>query len=178
MKHLRFGTILLCLCLRAVPIKAEPQRVHIPDLPLVDHSGALVSLPEVPGTVVLSFMFTTCETLCPVTNAILAALDDRLEGEGMADVTILSITLDPVTDRPEVLQETAETFGASSRWRFLTGEGATGTAAAFGMTIYDIALHDPVIFIGNPGQGQFLRRFGNPGPDELMAAIREVTVRQ
>ncbi len=164
----------IALLLLAAPALAEPQLVRVPDLPLTDQTGAAVSLPDEAGTVVLSFMYTTCETLCPVTNAILAALDDRLEADGMAGVTILSITLDPATDRPEVLRETAETFGASPRWRFLTGEGATGTAAAFGMSVYDIALHDPVIFIGSPAEGRFLRRFGNPGPDELMAAIREV----
>lgn len=154
---------------------AEPQRVRVPDLALVDQNGQSVSLPDEPGTVVLSFMYTTCETLCPVTNAILAALDDRLEAEGVAGVSILSITLDPATDRPEVLRETAEAFGASPRWRFLTGDGAAGTAAAFGMSVYDIALHDPVFFIGKAGEGRFLRRFGNPGPDELVAAIREVS---
>ena len=166
---------LLAALLLAAPAWAEPQSVRVPDLPLVDQTGAAVSLPAEPGTVVLSFMYTTCETLCPVTNAILAALDDRLEAEAIPDVTILSITLDPATDGPEVLRETAETFGASPRWRFLTGEGATGTAAAFGMSVYDIALHDPVIFIGSAAEGRFLRRFGNPGPDELIAAIREVS---
>jgi protein SCO1/2 len=165
----------MALVLLASPALAEPQRVRVPNLPLVDQYDREVSLREEPGTVVLSFMFTTCRTLCPVTNAILAALDDRLEAEDKAGVTILSITLDPATDRPEVLLETAETFGASPRWRFLTGEGATGTAAAFGMSVYDIALHDPVVFIGNMAEGRFLRRFGNPSPDELMAAIREMS---
>lgn len=165
----------LVLMLLGSPAIAEPQQVRVPDLPLTDQNGLPVSLPEEPGTIVLSFMYTTCETLCPVTNAILAALDDRLEAEGASGVTILSITLDPTTDRPEVLQETAEAFGASPSWRFLTGEGATATAAAFGMSVYDIALHDPVIFIGNTGEGRFLRSFGNPSLDELMMAISEVS---
>ncbi|MCU0905843.1 MAG: SCO family protein [Rhodobacteraceae bacterium] len=172
---MRSALLAVSLVLLAAPATAEPQRVRVPDLPLVDQTGAAVSLPDQPGTVVLSFMFTTCETLCPITNAILAALDDQLADQGIGDVTILSITLDPTTDRPDVLRETAEAFGASPRWRFLTGDGATATAAAFGMTVYDIALHDPVIFIGDAAQGRFLRRFGNPSPDELLAAIREVS---
>jgi protein SCO1 len=167
-------TLALCVLLIALPALAETQRFSVPALPLVDQHGAPVSLPDLQGTVVLSFMFTTCETLCPVTNSILAALDDRLEAEGATDVAILSITLDPANDRPEVLLESAQAFGASARWRFVTGDGATDTARAFGMSVYDIALHDPVIFIGTPADGMFLRRFGNPSPDELIAAIKEV----
>jgi protein SCO1/2 len=166
------------LLLVTAPALAETQRISIPDLPLTDHADRTLHLPETEGTVVLSFMFTTCNTLCPVTNALLAELDDRLQSEGRTDVTILSITLDPTTDRPEVLALTADTFNASPQWHFLTGPGATDTAQAFGMSVYDIALHDPVIFIGTPTTGQFLRSSGNPGPDELLAAITRISAGQ
>ena len=164
----------MALGLAAGPALPDPVRVGIPDLPLVDQEGLPLSLPRQEGTVVLSFMYTTCETLCPVTNAILAALDARLTAEGAEGVTILSVTLDPATDRPEVLAETAAALEASPRWRFLTGEGAAATAAAFGLSVYDIALHDPVVFVGSARSGRFLRHFGSPSPDELLASIRAV----
>jgi protein SCO1/2 len=165
---------LVFLLLLATPALAEPQRITVPDVELTDQTGTPLRLKDTTGPVVLSFMFTTCETLCPVTNAILAELDDRLQATGRTDVTLLSITLDPATDRPQVLALTAETFGASPQWHFLTGPGATDTAQAFGLSVYDIALHDPVVFIGTPADGLFLRRFGNPGPDELLAALAEL----
>ena len=41
------------------------------------------------------------------------------------DVRLVSITIDPVKDTPELLQQYASKFGADQRWLFLTSDKAS-----------------------------------------------------
>jgi protein SCO1/2 len=69
---------------------------------------------------VASFFFTTCPGSCTKLNTNIRMLQ---EDEVLADVKWVSISVDPVTDTPEVLQRYAENFGADpGRWYFLRGE--------------------------------------------------------
>jgi protein SCO1/2 len=52
-------------------------------------------------------------------SAAMARLDRRLPRDG---VRLVSVSIDPEHDTPEVLAEYAGNYGASERWRFLTGE--------------------------------------------------------
>jgi protein SCO1/2 len=72
---------------------------------------------------VADFIFTSCPGTCPTMSAQMARLQRGLVERGLVDVRSVSISVDPATDSPEVLQEYAERFGADAeRWLFLTGE--------------------------------------------------------
>ena len=71
------------------------------------------------GVVIVSFIFTRCPDVCPVLTVSLSAVEDELSKEERADVTFVSITVDPEHDSPEVLAEYSERMGAS--WPHLTG---------------------------------------------------------
>jgi protein SCO1/2 len=53
----------------------------------------------------------------------LSAMQEKLGNR--ADVRLVSISLDPEKDTPDVLKQYAERFKAGSNWFFLTGDKAT-----------------------------------------------------
>lgn len=84
---------------------------------------------------VADFIFTNCETVCLPMTANMVQLQSMLEDEGFDDVKLVSFSVDPERDTPEVLTEYANEYGADlNRWTFLTGydfatikDYATGT---------------------------------------------------
>lgn len=71
--------------------------------------------------VVVNFIFTRCPTICPMLSARMAQVQQRLEG--VEGVRLVSFSVDPRHDTPEVLREYGKNFGQDpSRWSFLTGE--------------------------------------------------------
>jgi protein SCO1/2 len=70
---------------------------------------------------VLEFFFATCPSICPKMNANMVTIQNNFFGN--PDFGIVSITIDPEHDTPEVLKEHAKLLGAkSSNWNFLTGD--------------------------------------------------------
>jgi len=94
---------------------------EVPDFALVDQMGTPVSTADFDGGPwVADFVFTRCPDVCPALTATMKGLERDLAADG-ADVTLVSISVDPAHDTPAVLQEYATRFGTGRRWRFLTG---------------------------------------------------------
>lgn len=126
MRMLLWG--LLVAALLAVTIWAVSTRLSAPDLPvlgqvppfsLTSHRGETVSLDNLVGEPwIADFIFTRCALSCPMMTTRMAELDD---GRVAPEVRLVSFSVDPQHDTPEVLAEYADAFGASERWHFLTG---------------------------------------------------------
>jgi protein SCO1/2 len=72
----------------------------------------------------VSFIYTTCNGSCPATTHTMYRVQEALKEAGLFGdrVEFVSITLDPETDRPEVLARYADLFAADpDSWHFLTG---------------------------------------------------------
>lgn len=68
---------------------------------------------------IADFIFTRCNGPCPILTANMAQLQRDLPKEAM----LVTFTVDPDWDKPEILNQYAESFGADpKRWLFLTGE--------------------------------------------------------
>jgi protein SCO1/2 len=95
---------------------------ELTDIDLVAEDGTPFRAADMRGTVwVVSFFFTTCPTICPTLTERMASIQSRL-GDLRRDVALLSITVDPEHDRPEVLRAYGARFGADHEiWRFATG---------------------------------------------------------
>ena len=66
-------------------------------------------------------MFTSCPDVCPILTTKMASVRSRLVGERVP-VRIVSFTVDPATDTPEVLKRYAKERNADfPDWSFLTG---------------------------------------------------------
>jgi protein SCO1 len=96
--------------------------IYVPEFSLVDQDASPVSLADLQGHVwVANFFFTSCPVQCPAMNIKLRQIHRALP-EG-APAKLVSITVDPDNDSPEVLAEYAKAFRAKdNRWLFLTGD--------------------------------------------------------
>jgi protein SCO1/2 len=95
----------------------------LPDVSLVDQHGATVSLASLKGKpVLIDFIYTSCASTCPMLTAKMAAIAHQLGPALGADVTIVSISLDPEHDTPADLAKYAKSHDADGPgWIFLTG---------------------------------------------------------
>jgi cytochrome oxidase Cu insertion factor (SCO1/SenC/PrrC family) len=98
---------------------------NVPDFALLERSGQQVTNTDLLGKVwIASLIFTRCVDECPLVSSHMARWQDALAAE--RDVRLVSITLDPAYDTPEVLTHYAQRFAAQpERWLFLTGDKAT-----------------------------------------------------
>lgn len=124
MKRLVFlaSVLLLAGC---SPRGTLPSYGVVPDFTLIDHTGQRFdSRIELDGKVWLaSCIFTTCAGPCPRMNAQFKQI--RAAAKGLKDFRLVSITIDPARDTPEVLARIAKGFGAErSQWVYLTGAPA------------------------------------------------------
>ena len=94
-----------------------------PQFTLFDTSGKPTRLADYRGRVVLvAFVFTTCPGVCPLISKQMSVLQTELKKEKLfgRKAGMLSITVDPETDTPDVLAEYATTYDAdASGWKFL-----------------------------------------------------------
>jgi protein SCO1/2 len=124
--RLRFLLLILALGLAgcAAP-HPEPEPLgDIQDFKLQEAGGGTVSRADLLGKVwVADFIFTRCGTLCPQVTATMARLQKELDRGPFREVRLVSFSVDPEHDTPEVLKEYAQRFGADpKRWLFLTGD--------------------------------------------------------
>lgn len=68
---------------------------------------------------IASFVFSRCPLSCPRITSIMKSLQSRFDD----DVLLVSISVDPDYDTPEVMADYADRYGADpDRWWFLTGD--------------------------------------------------------
>jgi len=93
---------------------------QVPDFTLVDSHERPLSLADLKGHVwVADFIFTSCAGMCPMMTGEMRKLQDALPGE----IRLVSFSVDPSRDTPEVLRSYASRYGADQhRWFFVTGE--------------------------------------------------------
>lgn len=112
----------------------------VPEFAFVDHNGKARKLSDFAGRfVVLTFIYTRCPlpNFCPLLNKKFAELEDRLEKEFPGQFHLLSVTIDPKHDTPEVLKQYAAIQRSDgANWSFATGtpEQISAIAEAFGLT--------------------------------------------
>ena len=110
-----------------------------PDFALTAEDGRTVRLSDFAGRLVaINFLYTRCPLpeVCPRLAASFASLQRRFRDWIPDRFTMLSITLDPQYDSPEVLARYARSVRADPRgWRFLTGpkDDVAAIARRFGL---------------------------------------------
>lgn len=105
----------------AAPAESELTFGSVGSFSLVSQRGEPVTEADLAGTPwVLSCIYTTCHGPCPEVSASMADVQKRLAD---LDVRLVSISVDPARDTPEVLAQYAEGLRADpDRWLFLTGD--------------------------------------------------------
>lgn len=97
----------------------------LPDFALYNQEGKVVDAGRWRGKqIMLNFIFTRCPvaTMCPASTARMMETQAKAKAAGVANLELVSITLDPEYDTPGVLREYAEARGIdTSNFTFLTG---------------------------------------------------------
>jgi protein SCO1/2 len=151
----------------------------LPNAELLDQNGAQVRFAsDVAGNriMALNFIYTDCQTACPLVSGIFSKLQSRLGDKLAKDVRMVSLSINPAADTPERLKVYAERFHAAPEWLWLTGEKAQVDALLKSLGVYstDVANHAPVILVGDPVRGEWTRFNGLSSPDTIAARIDEL----
>lgn len=162
----------------AADARPSAAQVHVPDAMLVDATGRERRLrSDVMGDriVVVNFVFTTCTTVCPVSSAILAQIQERLGAQLGKDVQLVSISVDPQRDTPARLKAYASKIGAGAGWTWLTGrkEVVDGVLKAFGAYTPRPEDHPAMMLIGSARTGRWTRLYGFPSPTDVLAEVMQ-----
>ncbi|HWS87731.1 MAG TPA: SCO family protein [Pyrinomonadaceae bacterium] len=162
---------------------------EVPDVKLVNHDGHPLSPKQFKGrALVVNFIYTRCPLpdQCPLLSANFARLNSAiLADEGLRKrAHLLSVTLDPEYDRPEVLKAYGRTYagGEFDNWDFATGEPAEvrRLAESFGL-IYkaegDQVIHSLRTAVITPEGKLFKVYRGNEWkPDEVLSDLKNLPV--
>lgn len=153
--------------------------VRFPDEPLLDQRAAPVRLvTDVIGDrlVVMSFVFTTCTTVCPLLSGIMTGVQDKLGDAYGKEVILVSVTVDPARDTPARLAAYAERWRARAGWTWLTGErdAVVRVLRAAGAYTPSFADHPPMILVGDGRTGRWVRLNGFPSHDRILAAVEDL----
>jgi protein SCO1/2 len=118
-------TLGLLLSLRHIEVAALRQRTvssygRVPSFELVNQNGQSFGSAQLVGRIwIADFIYTSCPGPCPMISTRMSELQKPLE---KTDVHLVSFSVDPEKDKPEVLRGYAEKLHADpKRWDFLTG---------------------------------------------------------
>src|SRR5881227_1946722 len=118
-------TLALLLWLRQLEVTALRQRTvssygTVPEFLLVNQNGQNFGSAQLRGKIwIADFIYTTCPGPCPMISSRMSELQKPLE---KTDVHLVSFSVDPDKDTPQVLRGYSDKLQAdSARWDFLTG---------------------------------------------------------
>lgn len=121
--------------------------------------------------VVINFIFTSCSDSCPLETARLRQVQKLLGDRVGQDIFFYSISIDPLSDTPEVLKAYSQRFKVGPGWKFLTGEfeAVTDLRKKLGLFIEGVDNgrnkdHNLSLIVGNQGTGRWMKAspFENP----------------
>lgn len=171
-EHIRHRTMM-----KSTKYTVTEKQYHVPAVTLIDQSGQSVELAkrlQADRPLALNFIFTTCTTICPVMTATFSRVRKEL-GADSDRLDMVSISIDPEYDRPEVMQAYAEKFHADPQhWTFLTGEAEAihqvleEFRALFGSKMS----HKPITLLKKPGETEWIRIDGLARARDLTKEIR------
>lgn len=163
--------------------QTDSVKLRIPDTPVLDQNGKRLNFYTdlVKGrTVAINFIFTTCTAICPPLTATFRRVQMDLGEHAGRDVQLISISVDPTTDRPERLRAFSEKFKAGPGWTFVTGDKIEVNAllTALGAATSDKNDHTPLVLIGNERAGYWTRVYGLSPPATLAKILAETANRK
>jgi protein SCO1/2 len=132
-RRLLFG-LLVILLVAVIPsivvptLMCRPEQPPLPDLgevgafSLVDETGQPFTDAAMRGKVsIVSFIFTRCDTICPVTAMKVERIQEKTFDVG-DKIKLVSFSVDPTHDTPDRLAAFGKMYRAKpERWRFVTG---------------------------------------------------------
>jgi protein SCO1/2 len=154
------------------------EKYTIPAVVLINQNGQKVPLAAVlerDQPVVVTFIYANCTVICPVLSSGFVNLQSKLAATNK-NVRLLSITIDPEFDTPDVMKEYLHQYNAKPGWDFLTGSRADIDAVmkAFNAYVPNKMLHYPLNLIRNPKDGSWVRLSGILSSKDFLAEFEGI----
>lgn len=161
----------------AQPIEAV--KVEFVDAVLREINGKEVRFRELVrrggGPVLISFTYTGCQSLCPVSDLIMAGVEAAMASTPGAAVRLVTLSIDPFNDNVAILAKRAVEIDPTSKRHWLTGEPAAvfATLEGLGYTFGKIEDHSAAFLVVSPSL-RVRRVTGQPDPKRLLELAREL----
>ena len=149
---------------------------------LTDQAGQARQFADFQGkTVVLSFFFASCPSVCPRETRALAQVQHRLSPALTRRVQFVSLTVDPDKDTPERLKSFASANGADlNSWSFVRASGPATTALTKELAVFSGPLQAQAAPVGHgtsvylfDGRGRLMQRYAG-SPLDVARLAREI----
>ena len=155
---------------RVKNVESLPVLGSVEPFDLIDEEGNPFTLADLEGKVWMAdFIFTSCAGPCPLMSQKMAYLQRRFQSHPAFEM--VSFSVDPERDTPEVLSTYGEGFGAlPGKWHFLTGAFDAIQAVAvnsFKLGHKDNPVHHSTYFALVDRQGNIREYFDSIDPDVL-----------
>lgn len=154
-----------------------------PSMAVVDQHGRRLRFYDdlIRGRVALiNFMFTSCTSICPPMTQNLVRVQRLLGASVGREVVMLSVTVDPEVDTPEVLRRYAERHGVGPGWYFLTAppQELRALLAKLGNSSPEKARHSGLLVLGNDATRTWTRMQAQAAPEDIAQAVRRLAARR
>jgi protein SCO1/2 len=154
------------------------ERYTVPDVTLINQDGKRVKLNALVDSgkpVVVDFIYGTCTTICPVLSAGYSNFQRKRANEPQTS-QLISISIDPEHDGPEVMKKYLKNYRAQPGWDFLTGsrQDIDRVMKAFNAYIPNKMSHYPIMFLKAPGDEKWVRIYGLIGTSDFLKEFENV----
>lgn len=118
------GVTYVAAARRNTELQNMPVLGRLPDFHLIERSGKPITLADLKDRIwIADFIFTYCAGPCPRMTATFSELQKALKDQHT--VRLVTFTVDPDRDTPNVLRDYADQHGADpNKWLFVTGKRA------------------------------------------------------
>lgn len=144
----------------------------VPDVMLLSQEGQEVQLQSYLSSdkpIILDFIYGTCSTICPILSVSFSHFQRKL-GEGKDEVRLVSITIDPDNDTPELMKDHLQKYGALEGWDAFTGkrENIIEVLKEFDSYVSNKMDHFPLTILRGAGDEKWVRLYGLLSASDLM----------
>jgi len=172
--------ILLIICMPGCALQGQdqpaPVALSVPDIEVVNQDGQHVRFNSqvIDGRIVIvTGFFTTCSSMCPITQEKLAQVAKLLGPRLGKDVVIVSLSVDAENDTPARMKAWAEKFHIGPGWTLLSGNRAEVDTLlkSLGLFVELRQRHQSALMIGSAATGWV--RISSWTPSEKLAKLAE-----
>ncbi len=162
MKSLFVLALTLAACVTSLPAQDHgwpvAAQVSVPDVQVVTQTGERLRFNSelLKGRVaIVTGFFTSCTSMCPITQESLAHVAKLLGPRLGKDVIIISLSTDPEHDTPARLKAWAEKFHIASGWTLASGSKSDVQTLLKSLNLYvDIPQrHQSLLMVGGESSG-------------------------
>jgi len=153
-------------------------RDYFSNVELVDQNGRSVKFyDEVlkDNIVVISFIFTNCQSACPLMTRNLTMIRDMMREDERRAIQFVSISIDPLRDTPSAMKEFAQKHDADIEgWLWLTGQpdDVNFVTQRLGSYTEDPEAHTTTLLAANVPNAHWTKIPPNVPPNGVVARLR------